>query len=233
MAVLDLVLRRMRTPTPPEWLSALGTQGESPLLLRLAHAAYGGGRFDTARTLFQHVASSDPRTLDAYTQWRLAACDYLTGSPKQAAEGLQRVLARGDLDPRHLPTVRLQRVAALVAAGRKSDAKALVDQMSTESMDLRGRNAAGALAAAAIGHYLLGEQGESQLLALFRRLLDVFGENWLPYSDDLEFFAGELAYWKGDGQAGRVRYQRCVDMATDTWPADWARFRLSQLATRP
>lgn len=232
-AVLDPVLRRPRSEAPSEWLDALAGGRGAALRLRLAHAAYDGGRFDIARLLLGQAASEGDQRLDAYSLWRLAACDYLSGAPLAAAERLGEVLARRDLDPRHVPTVRLERVAALVAADRRSDAKALVDSMSGASMDLRDRNAAAALASAAIGHYLLGEQGESQLLALFRRLLDVFGESWLPYSDDLEFFAGELAYRKGDMQAARARYQRCIDTATDTWPADWARFRLRSLSGKP
>ena len=41
---------------------------------------------------------------------------------------------------------------------------------------------------------------------------------------------GELARRRGDLPQAVLQYQRCIDLSRDAWPANWARFRLVQLA---
>jgi len=52
----------------------------------------------------------------------------------------------------------------------------------------------------------------------------------LLYWDDVPFFVGELARARGDRTQAAVQYQRCVDLARDVWPSNWARYRLKHLA---
>ncbi len=227
--VLESLLRRARSEIPQEWLAEVLANGSLPALMRSGHAAYDGGRFDLARDLLRRAATVAGQRIDAYTRWRLAACSYLLDPPAQAADQLADVLKRTDLEPQHAAYAMLQEVAALVLSGRADDARAALAEALESRPNVSGAEGAGVLASIAIGHYLIGEQPESQLADLFRRLLSSFGEKWLPYSDDFEFFAGELARRSGDLDGARVRYQRCVDTAQDEWPANWARFRLRQL----
>jgi len=66
--------------------------------------------------------------------------------------------------------------------------------------------------------------------ALVDSLLGNVGERPLLFQEDVQFFAGELARQRGDLSGAAVRYQRCIDLARDEWPANWSRYRLSQLA---
>ena len=57
----------------------------------------------------------------------------------------------------------------------------------------------------------------------------VLAAQWANYRDDVEFFLGENAHRRNEMSVARDHYQRCLDLARDRWPANWARFRLRQL----
>jgi hypothetical protein len=80
---------------------------------------------------------------------------------------------------------------------------------------------------------LTGIEREDRIAAVVGSLLGNVGERSLRFQEDEHFFAGELARQRGDYGEAALRYQRCIDLARDEWPANWARYRLSQVAQPP
>ena len=76
---------------------------------------------------------------------------------------------------------------------------------------------------------MTGIERESAATALIDSLLGQLGERSLLFRDDEHFFAGELARLQGDLERAANEYQRCIDLARDPWPSNWARERLRQL----
>lgn len=228
-AILAAALRRVGTHVPAEWIEH-ALRDDRPLLhLRIGHAAYDGARFELARTCLDR-AQQGLGALDAYSAWRRAECEYVLGDPLAAAEALARVVEQRDFCSRDAARLQLERLAGLYLGDRRSESESLLDRLD-EVCRARGRSSTiDLIAAVVIGNYLLGRQEESQLAASFQAFLRVFEESWLNYRDDIEFFAGEAARKRGDLDAARERYRRCIDMARDAWPAGFARQRLAQLS---
>jgi len=216
--------------------------------VQLAHAAYAGQRFDLARAWLRSARerlmgvsgsatdgvgpSGDCSMLDATTALRMAECDYLAGDLAAATAGFAHVLALPDLPPALAPTVALERTAALVLDGRVTEARAAAQRIG----EARGRRPPAdpiiATAARIVARALTGEEQQRPALSAFDDLLTRLDERSLLYRDDGPFFLGELARQRGDAAQALVQYQRCLDLARDTWPANWARYRLAELAAR-
>jgi predicted RNA polymerase sigma factor len=84
---------------------------------------------------------------------------------------------------------------------------------------------------AAIARVITGIEREDRVASLVEGLVGSMGDRPLLFQEDEHFFGGELARQSGDLQRAATRYQRCIDLARDEWPANWARFRLAQLAS--
>ncbi len=229
-SLVELALRRPSSLVPQTWVDSLAGDPSGDAQLRLAHAAYAGGHFDLALSLFQRAEDAGLRELDAYSLWRLAECWYLADEPEKAARFFARIAKRTDFDPRDLARLQLQRLAATQLAGHSAAA----DSMLSEFSAIAGAGGRGStldtMAAMVIGNYLLGRQEESQVAATVKLILSNFGEQWLLYEDDVAFFVGERERLGGNLEAARSAYQRCIDLARDDWPANWARHRLGQLS---
>jgi len=224
--------------------------------LQLGHAAYDGEQFELAHTWLRRgrdllspeaaaedTAGADANAphalagaeLDAVTLRRLAETDYLAEDYLAAAAGLAEVLRRRDLDPASVPTVMLERTAALVLAGRTDEARQVALRLGEPGR--RGYGDLVALASARIiSRMLTGPEDETVAAAAIDDLVARFDKRLL-YWDDVPFFVGELARARGDRTQAAVQYQRSVDLARDVWPSNWARYRLKHLApagpTRP
>ncbi|MBK9126502.1 MAG: protein kinase [Phycisphaerales bacterium] len=233
-ARLDLLasaLRRPTAPVPPEWLDAVPADAGAPIWLRLGHAAYEGERFELARTWLRRVFDASRSGTDALTLRRLAETEYLAGALPQSAALLAGLLRRADQDPAQLPTVNLQRLAALSLAGRLSEARQVANSLGEPDAFGRPGDPVATAAARIIARVLIAAEDESWASGALDELLTRFDPRALLHTDDLPFFAGELARLRGDLGQAAVQYQRCIDLSRDVWPANWARFRLEQLAT--
>ncbi len=255
--LLEVALRRLKYPVPAEWGDAvlLPETGEAALddtrrgatYLQLGHAAYDGEQFDLAHAWLargrellagdaDEPADADPNApsrpldsdLDAVTLRRIAETDYLAENYDAAAAGFAEVLRRRDLDPATVPTLMLERTAALVLAGRTDEARQVALRLGEPVR--RGYGDLVALASARIiSRVLAGLEDETFASAAIDDLVTRFDKRLL-YWDDVPFFVGELARARGDRTQAAVQYQRCVDLARDVWPSNWARYRLKHLA---
>ena len=129
-----------------------------------------------------------------------------------------------------LPALTLQRVSALLLAGRLTEARQAA--LHVGNPDARGRQAdiVAATYASVIARLITGIERESTAAAVVDSLVGNFGDRPLLFQDDEYFFAGELDRQRGDTATAAVHYQRCIDLAHDNWPSNWARYRLGQLA---
>ncbi len=232
VSVLELLLRRPHGGIDPAWVAHVSQDAPPVLTRRLAHAAHTGGRFDLSRSLLAAAAESDggaAPSLDAATLLCVAECEYLLGDPLRAAEQFAQLESRTDLLESQRARIGLQRVAALRMGGRLPEARRALEQMQQRIASSWPRDPIASLSAVSVGSYLLDSAREAQLAESFERLLTIFREQWLNYRDDSEFFAGELARQRGDAAEARLRYQKCIDLSRDAWPASWASFRLRQM----
>jgi hypothetical protein len=227
--LLAVLLRSRLGDLPYEWIDTVLDEADPSTRLRLAHAAYAGGRFELAQRGLLAAGASTTDDTDSYSAWRLAECTYLLGSYEAADDALAQLLRRTDLAAGDLPRMRLERLAALVFSGRIEQAHQVFERYKTLSNSSDDRETVGMMATLLIGNHLLGNQEQTQLDTSSRAFLNVFKEQWLDYRDDIEFFVGELARMRGDVRAARSQYQLCIDSARDVWPADWARLRLEQM----
>jgi len=226
VAVCDAVLRAGRSGWAEERARRLSARTDTPAALRLAHAAYDGGLFALARELFDQAANHETSPLDAQSAWRRAECAYLAGDFDAAAAELDAVLLMRDLDRFSADRAQLERIAALAIAGRRAEARShlqFVRPVGPEPPPSQPSPAA-----AIVGTFLLS--GRESVLGGEPPLIPQLEQLWVAYKDDMEFFAGELARRRGDAAEARERYQRCVDLAREPWPANWARYRLRQTA---
>ncbi|MEW6199048.1 MAG: serine/threonine-protein kinase [Planctomycetota bacterium] len=225
-AVLEAVLRRPRLACPAEWTDAVLSGASPATRLALGHAAYEGERFAWARQWLREATEQAGGRVDAYTLLRLAQCDYLAEDYARAADAFAEVLPRPDFDPAQGPQVALQRVAALWLAGRPAEARQAAARVSEPSLPGRYADIVASTYASVIARVITGIERESTAAALVDSLLGAVGERRVLFQDDEHFFAGELARQRGASAEAAVHYQRCIDLARDEWPANWARCRL-------
>jgi tetratricopeptide (TPR) repeat protein/predicted Ser/Thr protein kinase len=230
-AVLEAALRRPNVDVPARWAQETLLNAGSMDYARLGHAAYDGERFDLAREWLGRSAALAGAAVDATTRWRLAACEYLGGNYDGAESGLAAALQQPDFDPGQAPTAALQRVAALWLAGRTSAARSAALQVGAPDAQGRRGDPVAATYASAIARVMTGIEREDRLATVVDSLLGNVGERPLLFKEDVHFFAGELARQRGDRNGAAIRYQRCIDLARDEWPANWAHYRLNQLAS--
>lgn len=225
-AIVEAYLRRTRGEPPGEWIVAAGDGADWPALLRLGTAAAEGGRYAVARDLLSR-AQAVAGELDALSTRTLAECDYLLDAPDKAIEPLARILKTGGLDELEMTRTHIEYIAALVSAGRRDQARESLRELESLRKTIWRQLGAG-LSSAAIAGILV--EGEGKVAGGVKAIASLLPEQSRAYQDDLEFFAGEADRRRGDLVAARARYQSCVDQARDAWPANWARFRLEQLA---
>ncbi len=230
LAVLESALRRATVDIRPGWAAAMLREATSLEYARLGHAAYDGERFALAREWLRRAVECETGNVDALTLWRLAACDYLADAFEEADAGFRAALQQPDFNPSEAVTAALQRVAALWFGGRRGEAhRAALHIGRPDGRGWRGDPVA-VTYAAAVARMITGIEREDRMGAVVDSLLVSVGERSLLFQDDGHFFGGELARQRGDVEQAAVRYQRCIDVARDTWPSNWARFRLAQLA---
>ena len=229
VALLDAVLRRPGADAPSDWLEPVLADAPARVYLRLGHAAYDAGRFDLARQWLTHGRTLAGEDTDAYTLWRIAACLYLDREMGPAAEILARLPDRADLDPLDIPEVQLQLASALLLDGRREEAGIVADRIGKHTRTRARSEALATASAQAIGHYMFEIGGAGLIADLFDTLMGQFKDEALLYRDDIHFFEGELALQRGDIGEAALRFQRCIDIARDTWPSNWARHRLAAL----
>ncbi len=242
-SILEAALRRANLVVDPEWQAVVLRDADAGTLLRLGHAAYAGERFDLAREWLAAAVDGHGGVVDSCTALRLAQCTYLAGEYEEAAALLTDVLTRPDLLAGDVAMTHLQRIAALVL-GDEVEAARLAMRELDQFQVVEGIDAdSGAINAARdIARRLTGleegepveAQAERPVVAVFGRLVgEVTAESlrgfYQRFYDDVHFFAAELALHRGDHEQAAADYQRCIDVARDPWPANWARFRLRQL----
>lgn len=228
--ILVTTLRRPGYDIPENWIATVMADAPAHALLRLGHAAYEGERYERAVTWLRQARACLGTDVDAYTALRIAQCDYVAGNYGQATEEFARLLERPDLDAAHIPTVQLQLTAALVLAGKLSEARAVTFRIGSVRRRSPSYDVVATNSARDIARFLTGLESESLLAAGVQRLLAEFAGESLQFHDDDPFFKGELARHRGDPAEAAAQYQRCIDLARDAWPANWARFRLLQLS---
>lgn len=226
-AVLETVLRRRSASVPDSWAPPILDGQPAASYARLGHAAYEGERFADARLLLRTANDLSEGALDAATLLRLAQCEYLAGNYADADAGLAAVVERPDFDRYELPTVQLQRAAALLLSQNVEAARRLVNQFGASDDGGSRINIAGAASARVIGRYMVGLESENVLAEGLVRLVSLADESLL-YRDDIHFFLGELERARGRWDQAQNQYQRCIDLARDAWPANWARYRLAR-----
>jgi len=227
LAVLRAALRRPGSTLPTDAAALVLWNPDE--FIAVGHAAYEGERFDLARQWLRRAYEETAGALDTLTLWRLASCDYLAEDYDLAAAELSLVLERGDLDASRAALVALQRVAALLLAGRPAQAR--LAAMEVGGPDRAGRypDIVSATYASVISRLITGIERESTAATALDSLLANIGERSLLFQDDQHFFAGEILRQRGELERAAVSYQRCVDLARDAWPANWARYRLAHL----
>ncbi|RMF71320.1 MAG: hypothetical protein D6744_18100, partial [Planctomycetota bacterium] len=208
------------------------TEMDRSALLRLSHAAYAGGRIETAAALLDAAGAAAVSDTDVYTRWRAAECALLVDDLPRAITALREVASDGRLLARDHARVQLELLAAHVLIEDFESAREHLAAIQRIGRRVRGDETAGVMAAMVVGRYLLGDQTEAQVATALGAFLNMFKEQWLAYRDDVEFFAGELARHRGDFDTAARRYQLCIDLAVDAWPADWARHRLRQISAK-
>jgi tetratricopeptide (TPR) repeat protein len=230
VTVLETALRHPNVDISPPWITTSLLDAAAYDCARVGHAAYDGERFDFARQCLRHSDELAGHALDAFSHWRLAACDYLAGAYEAAASELAAAIQQPDFDPAQAPTAALQQVAALWLTGRPAEARQVALHVGEPDTQGRRGDPVAATYAAAIARVMTGIEREDRMATIVDSLLGNVGERPLLFQEDEHFFAGELARQRGDLGGAAMRYQRCIDLARDEWPANWARFRLSQLA---
>jgi len=228
-AIAETMLRQPDVPLPESWLAELRAEARVAELLQLGHAAYDGGRFELAREWLAAAAQQVNGAVDAYTLWRIAACEYLMGDVKRAARAFEELPDLADLDPVDIPRVQVQWASALVLADNPQAAYAAVLRIGQHPRSLQRADLVATAVARILGNYLVGRGGES-VAAIGERLVTSYFEDSLLYIDDFHFFAGELARQRGERDEAVAQYQQCIDAARDVWPANWSRYRLAQAA---
>lgn len=226
--LLERMLRRPGMSARNEWVEALEGPITAAALLRLGRAAYDGEKFDLARSLLQRAAHLYPDGLDVVSARRLAECEFLAEQYQSAADQMASLLVQQGLLPEQRPLVELERVLALVLAGSTSEARSAVQKMTVPRSGDPG--AMEARSALDIANFVAGLKSDSVLTASLNVLLDTFGGASLDYNDDPYFVRGELARTQGDLAAAALHYQRCIDLAQDAWPSNWARYRLLRMS---
>ncbi len=230
LAVLETALRRANFAVPPAWLDALQSTCDGPMYLRLGAAAYDGERFELARTWLHAAYERLDGALDARTLAQLAATDYLALDHDRAADELATVQARPDLEPALAPLIGLQHVAALLLANRTEEARAVAARIGDPDPWNRRGDLVATTYAGVTARVIAGIERQSAVATLVDSVLGSLGPRAADFREDEYFFAGELARQRGDEAQAAVQYQRCLDLARDTWPANWARYRLRHLA---
>ena len=124
-------------------------------------------------------------------------------------------------------------MSALLLAGRLTEARQAALHVGNPDAHGRPADIVVATYASVIARLITGIERESAAAAVVDSLVASFGDRPLLFQDDEHFFAGELDRQRGDTAAAAVHYQRCIDLARDEWPSNWARYRLSQLPAAP
>lgn len=232
-AIVEHVLRRDWRKVAPAWLNEVVAKAEAADLARLAHAAYDGGAYEKALSLFTATMERSPGgALDIYSEWRRAELTYLLDRPADAAPLFNALLTRPDFAARDAPRAKLEHIAALVFADRRGEARGRLQQLEGEYRGGAGIDPVALTAAFSVASQLVRGDVSTAPEEQAGAFLRLFREAWLSYRDDGEFFAGELLRLRGDDAGAAQRYQRCIDLARDPWPANWARYRLEKWASR-
>ncbi|MFN0135006.1 MAG: WD40 repeat domain-containing serine/threonine protein kinase [Phycisphaerae bacterium] len=225
--ILDAFLRRGRIDVPGAWVEASMADAPPGIVVRLAHAAFEGARFELAHDLFEKVAKAERADLDDRTLWRAAECEYLVGDAAAAARQLAALRGRPAMSDRDQSRLTIEHVAALVRAGRLTEADAEARKASG-ARRMGERDLLPYTAMNAIVNLLTNPSANMSQSAAYRALTTLFPTQWVEFRDDIEFFAGEAELARGRIAEARIRYQRCIDTARDAWPVEWARLRLRQ-----
>ena len=243
--VLVSALRRVGQNIEPQWLSATLSGATPQTRLRLGHAAYDGERFALAHEWLHSASEQLGGEVDVYTALRIAQCDYLVGNYRLAADGFDTVLKRSGFPPASVPSTQLQRAAALVLADDLDEARMVAQEIDALQQAWNAADDSEVNAARNIARTLTGldaersdTEGESSLVAIVGQFVgEVTAESlrgfYQRFYDDVHFFAAELARARGQSEEAAADYQRCIDVARDRWPANWARYRLRQLFPGP
>lgn len=216
-----------------EHVELLARDAGSEALLRLGRAAVDGGYFGLGRDLLDRGLAAAGDSADTLSLLRRAECQYLLGPPASAVAALRAVADRDDLHLGDLARVHLELACAAVLADSPELARKSLAAFEARAARLPGVDLASVLATRLIGNVLVGQQSETELAAGLAAVLKLVEGQWLEHRDDLDFFIAEVARQNGDLGTARQRYQRCIDIARDEWPAAWARYRLAQLAATP
>ncbi|MCK4340246.1 MAG: protein kinase [Phycisphaerae bacterium] len=228
--ILEIALRRSHSDIPRAWVEVVLADAPASTYLQLGHAAYDGEEFEPAREWLRRGRELAGGEVDAFTLQRIAECDYLFEAYDVAAGELAEVLTRPELAPADAPTVALQRVAALVLAGRPAEARQAALRVGEADPWGRFGDLVAGSSARTIARIMTGLEDETVMSVAFSNIVPQLApERRLHYLDDGQFFNGELARQRGDRAQAAVQYQRCIDLSRDTWPANWARYRLAQL----
>lgn len=229
LVLLETRLATAGREVPNDWPLDVLRAAPPALSVRLGHAAYAGQRFAVARELLTTAARDLDGAVDALTRLRIAQCDYLAEDYVAAAAGLEQALLQPDLSPREVPAAQLQQVAALLLADELAAARRIALKIGERDPFGRTLDVVGVTYASVIARVITGIERESAAATILDSLLGSVGEHRLALQDDEHFFAGELARQRNDPGAAADHYQRCIDLARDNWPSDWARFRLHQI----
>ena len=230
ISIIEQVLHRPGAVLNSAWFDAVEPQLSSAHLLRLGHAAYAGEKFELAERLLSQSADTQGGHADAITAQRIAEAHYLDERYADAAVEFRALAGRPDVAPLARPTINLVNVAALVFSGEHAEARTLAGTLA--ATDPQYPPTLAARSTAGLAGFLIGVNSESALISAIDQLLQLFEEESLLYRDDANFFRGELARARGDTLAAAAEYQRCIDVARDDWPSNWARCRLLQMSQR-
>ena len=238
VAILETALRRRRQEIPADWPTVVLGNASPLAYVRLGHAAYDGERYQQAGQWLRTGSEGLGGVVDAYTALRIAQCDYLVGKYEQASVQLAQLSERKDFGAELVPTIQLQQTAALVLAGRLPEARVVARRIGALRRDSPRIDVNATTSASDIAYYLTGLESESPAAAFIQRYLvgavaaGVGMESVLRFHDDGHFFQGELARQNEKYEEAAAQYQRCIDVARDNWPANWARYRLQQLSNQ-
>ncbi len=229
LTIAEVAVRRGSTAYQPAWAETLLEAQQPSRYFRLGHAAYDGEQFEIARRWLHRGRELAAGSLDPTTRLRLAQCDYLAQTYERAAAGFALVLADGALDPGQRPLVALQYTAALLMAEQPHAARAAARDITRQDPGSTTDIVATTFASV-IARQITGVARENPQAVALDSLVGSIGVRSLLFRDDEHFFAGELARLRGEDAKATLAYQRCIDLSRDTWPANWARYRLQQMA---